>query len=213
MRALGRAETVRSRLAVEVCHWWPWQERPARDAPSGRSGSPGRFLAVTSNPEHPHGLRKWGRRSEKEKSGGDKLATVDHDDGDAPLSSERRQAGNVSLPPRNRLRQEVEDVEGSKAELWPWWIEEWGGGAAVMLERELRVSNGDGGGDLVLSARVGEGVRPKAENLEPRGPAGARQHLPKSPGSRQVAYMHRAHPATGRRRWSSESPVSVTLAD
>jgi hypothetical protein len=48
----------------------------------------------------------------------------------------------------------VEEVEGSKAELWPRWIEEWGGGEAVTLERELWVSNGDGGGDLVLSAHV-----------------------------------------------------------
>jgi hypothetical protein len=29
------------------------------------------------------------------------------------------------LPPRNRLRQEVEEVEESKAVLWPRWIEEW----------------------------------------------------------------------------------------
>jgi hypothetical protein len=65
------------------------------------------------------------------------------------------------LPPRNRLRQEVEEVEESKAELWPRWIEEWGGGEAVMLECELRVSNGAGGGNLVLSARLGEGVRPR----------------------------------------------------
>jgi hypothetical protein len=55
----------------------------------------------------------------------------------------------------------VEEVQGSKAELWPRWIEEWGGGEAVMLKRELRVGNGDGGGDLVLSARVGEGMRPR----------------------------------------------------
>jgi hypothetical protein len=33
-------------------------------------------------------LRKWGQRSEKEKSGGDEMATVDHDDGDDPVSSE-----------------------------------------------------------------------------------------------------------------------------
>jgi hypothetical protein len=31
----------------------------------------------------------------------------------------------------------------------------------VTLERELRVGNGDGGGDLVLSAHVGEGMRPR----------------------------------------------------
>jgi hypothetical protein len=55
----------------------------------------------------------------------------------------------------------VEEVEESKAELWPRWIEEWGGGEAVTLERELRVGNGAGSGNLVLSARVGEGVRPR----------------------------------------------------
>jgi hypothetical protein len=106
-------------------------------------------------------LRKWGRRSEQEESGEDELATVDRDHGDAPVSSERRQDGNVPLPPRNRLRQEVEEVEESKAELWPRWIEEWGGGEPVTLEHELRVDNGAGGGNLVLSARVGEGVRPR----------------------------------------------------
>jgi hypothetical protein len=58
-------------------------------------------------------LRKWGWRSEQEESGGDELATVDHDGGDDPVSSEQKQAGNVPLPPRNRLRQEVEEVEGS----------------------------------------------------------------------------------------------------
>jgi hypothetical protein len=93
--------------------------RSARDAPAGRSGLPGRFPAVTSNPEHPHRLRKWGRRSKQEESGGDELATVDRDGGDAPASSEQRQDGNVPLPPRNRLRQEVEEVEESKEELWP----------------------------------------------------------------------------------------------
>jgi hypothetical protein len=82
-------------------------------------------------------LRKWGQRSEKEKSGGDEQATVDRDDGDDPVSSEQKQASNVPLPPCNQLRQEVEDVEGSKADLWLRWIEEWGGGAAVTLEREL----------------------------------------------------------------------------
>jgi hypothetical protein len=55
----------------------------------------------------------------------------------------------------------VEEVEESKAELWPRWIEEWGGGEAVTLECELRVSNGASGGNLVLSARVVEGVRPR----------------------------------------------------
>jgi hypothetical protein len=79
----------------------------------GPFGLLGRFPAVTSNPEHPHGLRKWGQRSEQEESGGDELATVDRDDGDDPVSSEQKQAGNVPLPPHNRLRQEVEEVEGS----------------------------------------------------------------------------------------------------
>jgi hypothetical protein len=41
------------------------------------------------------------------------LATVNHDGGDDPVSSERKQASNVPLPPRNRLWQEVEEVEGS----------------------------------------------------------------------------------------------------
>jgi hypothetical protein len=106
-------------------------------------------------------LRKWGRRSEQEESGGDELATVDRDGDDAQVSSERRQDGNVPLPPRNRLTQEVEEVEESHAELWPRWIEEWGGGEAVTLECKLRVGNGAGGGNLVLSAQVGEGVRPR----------------------------------------------------
>jgi hypothetical protein len=41
------------------------------------------------------------------------------------------------------------------------WIEEWDGGEAVTLERKLWVGNGDGGGDLVLSAHAGEGMRPR----------------------------------------------------
>jgi hypothetical protein len=90
MRALGRAETVRTRLAMEVCHRRPWRAWPAHDAPAGRSGSPGWFPTVTSNPEHPHRLRKWGRRSKKEESGGGELAMVDHEGGDAPVSSEWR---------------------------------------------------------------------------------------------------------------------------
>jgi hypothetical protein len=36
-----------------------------------------------------------------------------------------------------------------------------GSGEAVTLKRKLRVSNGDGGGDLVLSARAGERMRPR----------------------------------------------------
>jgi hypothetical protein len=118
MRALGRAETVKTRLAVEVCHRRPWRARPEHDAPAGRSGSPGRFLAVTSNHEHPHRLRKWGQRSEKEENDRGELATVDHDGGDAPVNSEREQVSNALFPPRNWLKQEVEEVEGSKVELW-----------------------------------------------------------------------------------------------
>jgi hypothetical protein len=90
MRPLGRAETVTTRLAVEVCHRRPWRARPAHSAPAGRSVSPGQFPAVTSNHEHPHWLRKWGRRSEKEENGRGELATVDRDGGDAPVSSERK---------------------------------------------------------------------------------------------------------------------------
>jgi hypothetical protein len=73
---------------------------------------------VTSNHEHPHGLRKWGQRSEKEENSRGELSTVDHDGGDAPVNSEQKQASNVPLPPRDWLKQEVEEVEGSKAELW-----------------------------------------------------------------------------------------------
>jgi hypothetical protein len=67
----------------------------------------------------------------------------------------------VTIPRLAELKEEVEEMVVSLAELWPRWIEEWGGGEAVTLERELRVGNGDSGGNLVLSARVGEGVRPR----------------------------------------------------
>jgi hypothetical protein len=63
-------------------------------------------------------LRKWGQRSEKEENDEGELATVDRDGGDAPVNSEREQAGNAPLPPRDWLKQEVKEVEGSKAELW-----------------------------------------------------------------------------------------------
>jgi hypothetical protein len=104
---------------MEVCHRRPWQARPAHDAPAGRSGLPGRFPTVTSNHEHPHGLRKWGQRLEKEESGGGELTMVDHDSGDALVNSKWKQASNAPLPPCDGLKQEVEEVEGPKAELWP----------------------------------------------------------------------------------------------
>jgi hypothetical protein len=118
MHALGRAETVKTRLAMEVCHRRPWRAWLAHDAPAGPSSSPGRFLVVTSNHEHPHGLRTWGRRLEKEENDGGELDTVDRDGGDALANSKQKQASNTPLPPRDWLKQGVEEVEGSKAELW-----------------------------------------------------------------------------------------------
>jgi hypothetical protein len=109
---------VKTRLAVEDCHRWPWQVRPEHDAPAERSGLHGWFLAVASNHEHQHVLREWGRGSEKEENGGGELATMDCDGGDAPANSEREKVGNAPLPPHNWLKQEVEEVEGFKAELW-----------------------------------------------------------------------------------------------
>jgi hypothetical protein len=44
---------------------------------------------------------------------------VDHDGGDAPVNSKRKQTSNAPLPPRDGLKQEVEEEEGPKAELWP----------------------------------------------------------------------------------------------
>jgi hypothetical protein len=67
----------------------------------------------------------------------------------------------VTIPRLAELKEEVEEMVVSLAELWPRRIEEWGGGEAVTLERELRVGNGDSGGNPMLSARVGEGVRPR----------------------------------------------------
>jgi hypothetical protein len=43
---------------------------------------------------------------------------VDRDGNDALLNSEWEQVGNAPLSPRDWLKQEVEEVEGSKAELW-----------------------------------------------------------------------------------------------
>jgi hypothetical protein len=43
---------------------------------------------------------------------------MDRDGGDAPVNSEWKQASNAPLPPHDWLNQEVEEVEGSKAELW-----------------------------------------------------------------------------------------------
>jgi hypothetical protein len=43
---------------------------------------------------------------------------VDRDGGDAPVNSEQEQVGNAPLPPCQWLKQEVEEVEGSKAEVW-----------------------------------------------------------------------------------------------
>jgi hypothetical protein len=64
-------------------------------------------------------LRKWGQRSEKEENDRGELAIVDHDGDDVPVNSERKQASNAPLPPCDGLKQEVEEVEGPKAELWP----------------------------------------------------------------------------------------------
>jgi hypothetical protein len=45
-----------------------------------------------------------GTGSEKEENGGDELATVDHDGGDAPVKIERGKVGNAPLPPRDWLK-------------------------------------------------------------------------------------------------------------
>jgi hypothetical protein len=60
-----------------------------------------------------------GQRSEKEESDRGELAMVDHDGGNAPVNSKRKQTSNAPLPPRDGLKQEVEEEEGPKAELWP----------------------------------------------------------------------------------------------
>jgi hypothetical protein len=46
------------------------------------------------------------------------LATEDRKSGGAPVSSEWGKVGNVPLPPLDGLKQEVEEVEGPKAEPW-----------------------------------------------------------------------------------------------